>query len=404
MKTIKFYTLGCKVNQYETQAIREKFLRNGYSETTNNKIADTYIINTCTVTQKADLGSLSIIRKAKKENPKAVIIATGCLTELDKDRIKQISDSIKIIKNKDKFKISQSSISDFKGHARGFLKIQDGCENHCSYCKVPLVRGHSKSKPLTEVLKEARTLVGNGFKEIVLTGICLGAYGRDLNPKISLAGVISGLEEISALLRIRLSSIEARDISDELIRALSLSKKFCRHLHIPLQSGDDTILKKMNRNYTSKEYFELIKKIKKAVPGISITTDVMVGFPGESESNFKNTIDLIKKTLPLKVHIFPYSKRENTFAAKNFLDQINPVVVKERVFRLKDVSIGCGRDYQKGFYDHTMDVLIEGSSKECFRFWEGHTDNYIKVLVKSKKDLSNKIVPVKLNKENIISD
>ena len=264
MKTIKFYTLGCKVNQYETQAIREKFLRNGYSETTNNKIADTYIINTCTVTQKADLGSLSIIRKAKKENPKAVIIATGCLTELDKDRIKQISDSIKIIKNKDKFKISQSSISDFKGHARGFLKIQDGCENHCSYCKVPLVRGHSKSKPLTEVLKEARTLVGNGFKEIVLTGICLGAYGRDLNPKISLAGVISGLEEISALLRIRLSSIEARDISDELIRALSLSKKFCRHLHIPLQSGDDTILKKMNRNYTSKEYFELIKKIKKS--------------------------------------------------------------------------------------------------------------------------------------------
>ena len=404
MKTIKFYTLGCKVNQYETQTIREKFLESGFREIDNGRKADTYIINTCTVTQKADSQSLNLIRRAKRENPKANIIATGCLAQLDNDRIKQISCSVVVIKNKDKSKISHKGISDFKGHARAFLKIQDGCENRCSYCKVPFVRGSSRSKPLREIMKEVMALVDNGFKEIVLTGICLGAYGRDLKPKTGLADVIARLEGIMGLLRVRLSSIEAGDVSAELISVISRSKKFCRHLHIPIQSGDDTILKKMNRSYSSRVYFNLIRKIKKQIPGIAITTDCLVGFPGESETNFKNTLKLIKKVKPLKVHIFPYSRRGNTFAARNFKEEINPVVVKERISRLKAISKGCGRDYLKGFYNKVMDVLIEGRSKELPGYWEGYADNYIKVLIKSDKDLSNQIVPLKLNKKNIVSD
>src|SRR4030042_4456555 len=262
MKTIKFYSLGCKVNQYDTQGLREHFLRKGFKASDNGETADVCLINTCTVTQKADADSLNIIRRAKKLNPRAKIIVTGCLAELDADKIRSQGVSSLLIKHKHKLKLLERGISGFCGHARAFLKIQEGCSNYCSYCKVPLVRGKSRSRPLRQIINEAKRLVESGFKEIVLTGICLGAYGRDLKPAVSLVKVIESLEKIGELLRIRLSSIEAGDVSLELIDKMAKSNKLCRHLHIPIQSGDDAILKKMNRKYTRNDYLALIKKLK----------------------------------------------------------------------------------------------------------------------------------------------
>lgn len=383
-KTIKFYTLGCKVNQYETQAMREQFMRVGYRELENKHPADAYLINTCTVTQRADSESLNYIRRAIRENPRAKIIVAGCLTESDAGKIKAISRKISIIKNKDK----KGGISYFQGHTRAFLKIQDGCDNFCSYCKVPLVRGRPRSKNLQQVACEARALVKNGFKEIVLCGICLGAYGRDLKPKKDLVDVVEVLEKIDGLLRIRLSSIEARDVTDKLIKKIAASKNLCPHLHIPIQSGDDGILKKMNRKYSRQDYLRLIKKIKTKVPRIAITTDVLVGFPGESEDNFQNTVNLVKAILPLKTHIFPYSKREDTLAA-DFQPQISSQVIRQRIAYLKSVAETCALKYRRHFLGKKLEVLVEGRSKDNPEFWEGYTANYLKVKIKSGLNLRN---------------
>jgi len=417
MQTIKFYTLGCKVNQYDTQSIREQFISLGFKELASDERADVYVVNTCTVTHKADSESLRHIRKAKKENPHARIIVTGCLTELDSEKIKEEGIVDLNVKNKDKGRIaklfysmsekdkeierdsknSYIGISNFYGHTRAFLKIQEGCNNFCSYCKVPLVRGSSKSKPLDNIIKEAEKLAGAGFKEIVLIGICLGAYGQELKEKNGILRVIEALENIRGLLRIRLSSIEAGDVSDGLIKKIAESKKLCPHLHIPIQSGDDTILKKMHRNYTSNDYLNLIKKIKNRIPGIAITTDCLVGFPGETDENFKNTADLIRKIVPLRVHIFPYSKREGTPAA-NLGADLPSVIIKERAKQLKEAADKCSGEYRNKFLNTVMGVLIEGESKAAPGFLEGRTDNYLRVILKSGLNLKNKLIPVKLKK------
>lgn len=415
MQTIKFYTLGCKVNQYDTQSIREQFIRAGFKELDNYQSADVYVVNTCTVTHKADAGSLNYIRRAKRENPQAKIVVTGCYTELDEDRIREIGGVSLIVKNKDKEKLpglllpqdeitsqrdnetTNQGISSFKGHTRAFLKIQDGCDNFCSYCKVPLVRGKSRSRPLNEIVREADQLVRNGFKEIVLCGICLGAYGKDLNPKISILDVIDELEKIEGLLRIRLSSIEAGDVSESLISKIAGSSKLCPHLHIPIQSGDNEILKKMNRKYCRDDYLRLIKKIKNRIPEIAITTDVLVGFPGETEENFQNTLNLIREILPLKTHIFPYSLREGTPAA-NFKPILNVKIIKGRIKYLNNIAERCSLEYKNQFLNKALDALIEGQVKDNPNFWEGYTDNYIRVLIKSGPGLKNQLIKIRLKK------
>ncbi len=417
MKTIKFYTLGCKVNQYDTQSIRERFLNKGFKEISNGKKADFYLINTCTVTSVADRKSREIIRSCIKTNPRAKVLVTGCVVEKDVVSLLPIKGISSIIAKR----FFPDGITDFSGHTRAFLKIQDGCDNFCSYCKVPLVRGRSRSRPLKQIVHEARKLSAQGFKEIVLTGICLGAYGRDFNrviaspagakqsckkiasvaslPRndITLVDLVKELEKIDGIARIRLSSIEAKDVSLELIRTMAKSDKLCRHLHIPIQSGDDEILKKMNRSYNSKYYLALIKKIKKIIPEIAITTDVLVGFPGESEDNFNNTLKLVKQIMPLRVHIFPYSKRENT-AAANFKDEISPVVVRQRAARLKKMAVSCSLVFRKKFLHKKIAVLIEGQVKERPDFWEGYSDNYIKVLIKSNQNLKNRLITLRIKK------
>ena len=411
MPTVKFLTLGCKVNQYETQVIREQFLSSGFKELNNGLPADICIINTCTVTKHADSDSLNIIRRTIRANPTAKVVVTGCLAQLDQDKIKDIEGVSLIIKNKDKEEIlkfisraphqthkSKNGISYFAGHTRAFLKIQGGCENFCSYCKVPLVRPGFKSEPVDNIVKQAKSLVKNGFKEIVLCGICLGAYGQDLSSDITIEDVIGQLEKIEGLLRIRLSSIEPKYVTDRLMNKMAQSPKLCRHLHIPLQSGDNEILEKMNRQYTAQDYLTLIQKIKRLIPGIAITTDVMVGFPGETEANFENTVKLIRKILPLKAHIFVYSAREGTLAFAKFRQDLSPKIVKERFERLRNIAEGLSLLYKKRFLNKKLSVLVEVKSKSKPQFWQGHTDNYLKVLFKSNNNLKNKLVVVKLEK------
>jgi len=413
--TVKLYTLGCKVNQYETQRIREGFGSSGFKEAKKNQRADIYIINTCTVTHRADSDSLKSIRRARKENPSAKVIVTGCLSELDDEKIRDLDGVEIIVKNKDKEKISSylknfggrrfpkttptRGITSFSGHTRAFLKIQDGCNNCCSYCRVPLARGASVSRLRREIIREAGELVKGGFKEIVLTGICLGAYGRDLAPKDDLVSLIKELEEIPGLRRIRLSSIEAADITDNLIKRISASAKLCRHLHIPLQSGDDQILKKMNRSYTGDDYLRLIKKIKRMAPGISITTDCLVGFPGESKENFLNTLSLIRKISPLRTHIFTYSPREGT-AAFSMQQMLKPEEIRERFHRLNQLSGLCARKNRRRFLGKKMSVLVERRSNDNPKLWEGYSDNYIRVRFPDKRNLKNQIIKVCLDKQS----
>lgn len=414
-RTIKFYTLGCKVNQYDTQEMRERLLESGFSESLKAQPADVCLINTCTVTQKADSESLNLIRRSRRENPAAKVIVTGCLAELDGPRIKKIDGVGLIIKNKDKDKIlsflnhraKRKGITYFKGHTRAFLKIQDGCDNCCSYCKVPLVRGRSRSKPLKEIIQEADALVKNGFKEIVLTGVCLGAYGRDLKSKVSLTDVIDALEPIRGLLRIRLSSIEASDVTPDLIEKIANSTKVCRHLHIPIQSGDNSILKKMNRKYRRRDYLKLIKSLRKYIPEIAVTTDILVGFPGESENNFLNTVDLVRKIQPARVHIFPYSRREKTVAGESSWPQIDARQIKKRIMRLNRSALSYAINFKKKSFGRDLEVLVEGESKNFPLCWEGYTDTYIKVIFKgNKKNLKNclvKVRPLKLSQDYVFA-
>jgi threonylcarbamoyladenosine tRNA methylthiotransferase MtaB len=250
---------------------------------------------------------------------------------------------------------------------------------------------------MAEILQEAQRLAENGYKEIVLSGICLGAYGKELKPKIDLVKVIEGLERIDGISRIRLSSIEAGDVSDGLIDKMSKSEKLCRHLHIPIQSGDDQVLKDMNRSYTGQDYLRLIRKIRKKIPMIAITTDCLVGFPSEKEENFRNTLELLRLIKPSRTHIFPYSKRSGTQAALRFKDQVAPTEIKNRIRRLEDIAKKSAASYKKKFVGKTVDVLVEGLFKQGRDLWEGYTDTYIKVLLKSRKaDLKNKLVRVKL--------
>lgn len=414
MQTVKFFTLGCKVNQYDTQVIREQFIQAGFTELEDHLPADLCVINTCTVTHRADADSLNIVRRVKRENPGARIIVTGCLTELDEDKIRKACAGGLIVKNKDKSNILQrffsypspthlsassgilSGISDFKGRTRAFLKIQDGCDYFCTYCKVPLVRGRSRSRPLDEIIAEAKSLVKNGFKEIVLCGICLGAYGRDLKAQSCLIDVVEGLEKIKGLLRVRLSSIEAGDVSQALIDKMAASVKLCRHLHIPIQSGDDDILRKMKRGFSRADYSRLFKRLKKHIPGIAITTDIMVGFPGESEHNFQNSVGLIKEISPLKTHIFSYSRRQKSVVAANASTQVDPRIIKHRVLHLRKIAQNCALRFRKQFLGQELDVLIEAKTGQDPGFWYGHSDNYLKVGLVSRRNLENRIAKVSL--------
>lgn len=412
MKRCVLKTLGCKVNQYETQAIRENFFKYGYEEVSDTKGADICIINTCTVTKMSDRKSRHIIRQTIKLNPYAKIVVTGCYAERDQKDIAGIRGVDFIIPNSKKSKILDIiegkdngnkalpekfslEISSFKDHSRAFVKIQDGCNNFCSFCKVPYVRGRSSSRKLKPIVEEVKRLVKMGFREIVLTGICLGAYGKDLEGIIDIANVIEAIEELPGRFRLRLSSIEPNMVSGRLIEVMAYSQRLCPHLHIPLQSGDEEILKKMNRNYRVEEYKGLIKRLRDKISEVSLTTDVLVGFPGEKENNFLNTLNFLKEISPSRMHIFPYSLREGT-SASCFKNEVPKDKIKARIDILKSLAEVFSLRYREKFVGREVDVLVESKPDKKSGLLTGYTDTYIKVTLEGRESLCGEIVPVKI--------
>jgi len=411
MPKFSIKTLGCKVNQYESQLIRENFLANGFIEVNGKEAADVYVINTCTVTNQADKDSRYFIRKAHNLNPQAKIVVTGCITERDADTISKIEGVTDIIRNCDKDKLLSSItddlrlttydyITDFKDHNKAFVKIQDGCNNFCSYCKVPFVRGRSRSRPLDEIKNEVDTLLKNGFKEIVLSGICLGEWGRDLAGDLELADVIEELQNCDGDFRIRLSSIELKYISDKLLEKMAASKKMCRHLHIPLQSGDNHILKMMNRPYAKEAFLEGIKRIRSFIPEIGLTTDVLVGFPGETDRHFEETLKVVKRFKPHRIHAFSFSRREGTKAAE-LTGQVSSGIIKNRMEKLAKISEDISRDYRKGFLGKELEVLIEDKRDKATGFLTGYADNYIKVMINEGDSLKRTLHGCKISEVTV---
>ena len=392
------YTLGCKVNTYESEYIMLKLIEAGYDVVNNlDEVSDVYIINTCTVTNTADIKSRKIINRIKRNNPNACIVALGCYVEdhpsndlgidiyignKDKSKIVELLDLYftnkepirRVGLNKEKFE--DMYITDFKNRCRAFVKVQDGCENFCSYCIIPYVRGKCRSKDLNTVVSEVTALVNKGFKEIVLTGIHTGHYGVDLDT--SFADLLNALVKIDGLKRLRISSIEITELTDEVLDIIKNNKVIVDHLHIPLQAGSDKILKLMNRKYDL-EYFEnKLKEIRKIRPNISITTDIIVGFPNESEEDFNETIENSKKFGFSKIHVFPYSDRVGTVASK--MDgHIDGNIKKMRARRLLEVSHELEKEYANKFIGENLEVLFE-EVKDGVSI--GHTSNYLKVKVK----------------------
>lgn len=393
-------TLGCKVNSYESNFMKEALVKNGFSFCSENDKCDILILNTCTVTDTSDKKSLKEVRRLKRENPHAILVVCGCSVQNDKNKYDNLdidvlmgninkSNIVSIIneyldkktpleyvaKTRD-LNFENMEINSFD-HTRAYIKIEDGCDNFCSYCVIPFVRGKTRSKNFDLAIKETKTLVENNFKEIVLTGIDTGAYfdnGKDLTD------LIKEMSKIESLKRIRQSSIEITQINDKFIEELKNNPKICNHIHIPLQSGSDEILRLMNRKYDLNYFFEKIEKIRRVRPDISITTDVIVGFPNETDKLFLETLETCKKIKFSKIHVFPYSERKGTKAS--LMDgKVSENVKHERVKKLMALSEKLEKEYYDKFKGKELDVLIEEVNDGVSI---GHTSNYLKVELNEK--------------------
>ncbi len=409
------YTLGCKVNSYESRIMTEDLINAGYVEEKDNNIpADIYIINTCSVTNTADSKSLKLIRQAIKKNKDAIIVVCGCLAQVKPETVNIEGVDI-VIGNKNKSKVSEyineyvknknkkTDIYDISNvefetmklnnfdKTRAFIKIQDGCNNFCAYCIIPYTRGSVRSKPREDILNEIDHLTLNGHKEIVLTGIHTGNYGSEFD-NYDFADLLNEIVKIKKLSRIRISSIEITELNDRVLEIIKNNNVLVDHLHIPLQSGSDEILKLMNRKYDTKYFIEKINKIRKIRPDISITTDVIVGFPNETDKNFNETIETIKKVDFSKLHVFPYSKREGTKAA-TMEGQVKEEVKKQRVMELLKLSKELENKYMNKFIGKTLTFIPE-VYKDGYLI--GHTGNYLLIKLKGCEELLHKEVSVKL--------
>lgn len=396
-------TFGCKVNQYESNMMKERMLSSNFFYVENISEANIIVVNTCSVTNVADKKCLKMIRRIKREYPNSILVVAGCSSQ-NKQEIYENLDIDILIGNKDKSKIDillkeyikthkryvkfyndrkldfeDMLISDYN-HIRAFIKIEDGCDNFCSYCIIPFVRGSVRSKNFETVIKEAKLLTQKGHKEIVLTGIHTGHY---MDNGYDLTDLINELSKIEDLLRIRISSIEITELNDKFLNMLSTNKKVCDHLHIPLQAGSDEILKKMNRKYDLKYYEEKIKKIRMIRPDISITTDIIVGFPYETDKLFNETLEFSRKMNFSKIHVFPYSIRLGTSAA-NMPNQVDESIKKERVKKLMDLSETMEKEYYNKFVGKELDILVE----ECDNNVSiGHSSNYLMIRLNEKLEV-----------------
>ncbi|MEH7483181.1 tRNA (N(6)-L-threonylcarbamoyladenosine(37)-C(2))-methylthiotransferase MtaB [Neobacillus drentensis] len=424
MATVAFHTLGCKVNHYETEAIWQLFKQEGYERVDFESISDVYIINTCTVTNTGDKKSRQVIRRAVRKNPDAVICVTGCYAQTSPAEIMAIpgvdvvvgtQDRIKMLEYIEQYKLERQPINgvgnimksriyeeldvpSFTDRTRASLKIQEGCNNFCTFCIIPWARGLMRSRDPKEVIRQAQQLVDAGYQEIVLTGIHTGGYGEDMKD-YNLAQLLRDLETVIGLKRLRISSIEASQITDEVIEVIKHSTIVVSHLHIPLQSGSNSVLKRMRRKYTMEFFGERLDRLKEVLPRLAVTSDVIVGFPGETEEEFMETFNFINDHKFSELHVFPYSKRTGTPAAR-MEDQVDEEVKNERVHRLISLSDQLAKEYASQFEDEVVEVIPEEVSKDEANsgFLIGYTDNYMKVVFSGTEDLIGKIVKVKISK------
>lgn len=400
MKTVAFTTLGCRVNQYDTDAMRGLFIKSGYTPVEFDEKADIYVINTCSVTNMGERKSRQLIRKAKRTNENAYIVVTGCYAQLAPDAIAAIEGVNLVIGTNNRNKVvelveqiestekqinavrnimEQSTFEEMPLYgdeidkARAFMKIQEGCNNYCTFCIIPYTRGKLKSRKIDDIVHEAKRLVDHGYKEIVLTGIHLGNYGIELPEKPNLAKVVKALLEIDGLERIRLGSIESVEVSDELVDLMATEPRFCSHLHLPLQAGSDHILKLMNRHYNLQEFKDLIHTLRSRIEGLAITTDIIAGFPGETDEDFEDTMNTVRELGFTHIHAFPYSIREGTPAA-TMENQVPEAVKKTRVALLNSLGQEGLTKFAQSLIGKEAHILVE---REVDGYYLGFTNEYI---------------------------
>ncbi len=419
-------TLGCKVNQNESETISSALEQSGWFSADKNEKAETCIINTCTVTQKAAMQSRQAIRQAIRSNPDARIIVTGCYAQTEPEELKKIQGVHEIVGHAQKHELAdmilsskhdtlpssarayinniskeqlfrQMPVMSSGNRTRPFLKIQDGCNSFCTYCIVPYARGKSRSMFPDDVLDNILHLSKLGYNEIVLTGIHLGSYGLDIRPETSLLSLLKQIDDLKPINRLRLSSIEPHELTNEMINLIAKSNIICPHFHIPLQSGDDTVLNRMRRPYTASNFSDLILNIHKAIPDAAIGADILIGFPGETDQAFEHTYSLVKNLPMTYLHVFPFSPRKGT-PAYSYPDHIQPDIIKERCAKMRSLGKSKKRSFYKAAVNKTVGVLIEGKRDRETNFLKGITPNYISVLTDGKDELMNTLLKVKIDK------
>lgn len=422
MKKVAFYTLGCKVNQYETNAMAQELMQNQYEIVEPEEKADIYIINTCTVTNMADRKSRQMLRRVKEINPSSIVIAVGCYAQVAKDELEKMDEIdlvlginekkniIEYIKRYENLGQEQNEISDvlhqkefvdfgnvvYTEKTRAVIKVQDGCDRFCSYCIIPYARGRIRSRKPESVINEITEISKNGIKEVVITGIHVASYGRDFSNNYSLIDLLEEINKIDGIERIRLSSLEPTIISEEFVKRLSKLDKICAHFHLSLQSGCDETLKRMNRRYTTEEFSKAVDLLRKAYSEVALTTDIIVGFPAETDEEFETTYKYLDKVDFYKMHIFKYSQRRGTKAAV-MPNQIDGNIKEERSRRLIELSDVKQKQHNKKYINKTVEVLLE---ERDGKYIKGHTTNYIVVKVETDKNLENTIQKVKISDQD----
>ena len=414
MKTVAFITLGCKVNQYETNAMSQKLIEEGYKIVEHTQKADIYIINTCTVTNMSDRKSRQMIRRAKEINPEAIIIAVGCYVQVAKKEIENIKEIDLALGNEEKVdivkycneiiqknkkeeianvmqsrKFAEFGETSYTEKTRAVIKVQDGCDRFCSYCIIPYARGRVRSREPEHIIKEIKQIANEGIKEVVITGIHIASYGKDFKKDYKLIDLLEEINKIDGIERIRLGSIEPLLITEEFVQRLVKLEKICEQFHLSLQSGCDETLKRMNRRYTTQQFEEIVKRLRKAYDNVNLTTDIIVGFPGETEEEFAKTYEFLEKIKFYKMHIFKYSPRKGT-RAEQMPQQIEPQLKEERSKKLIELSDKNEKEYNSEYVGKRVEVLWEEQKNEIYK---GHTKNYVLVEMEAKPSE---------NKENVI--
>lgn len=407
-KKFKITTLGCRTNQYESQAYQDQLLAMGYTQAKDDETADLCIVNTCTVTESADSSSRHEIRQLARDNPGTKLVVTGCFADRQPDLIREISGVSLVVANRNKENLISSvfpeedvpefSIKNFDAHTRAFIKVQDGCNSFCSYCIIPYVRGRSRSRKICEILDEVEGLIANGFKEIVLTGINIGDF--DGNPDEGesphrLVDLVRAVDQVPGLKRLRISSIDPDEVDNDLADAILNGRTTCHSMHLVLQSGSNVTLKRMNRKYTRQIFLDTVERMKAASPDFTVTTDIIVGFPGETEADFAETLDVMQEVKFAKVHMFPYSERARTRAAL-LPNKVPPEIMKERKQMILRKSEEVGHELRNQYVGRRMTVLTENADPSRPGQIGGHTENFLMVWVQSSTHGPNELIEVDL--------